>query len=103
MGKKKEYSCATTEDLWRHCTNSSGQDVPAVMDNWIKTTGYPYVNAILSPSSEGGCTSASSSISVSLTQERFLANGAKTEDNVTWFCPVKIIVGVEEKHNTHTI
>lgn len=87
---EKKFACATTEDLWSHCTKASGQDVPTMMDNWIKETGYPFVTASCSSSS-------SSSLTLTLTQKRFLANGAKTADNVIWFCPVGVIIGVGDQ------
>eukprot|EP00463_Aulacantha_scolymantha_P003380 TRINITY_DN423_c0_g1_i1.p1 TRINITY_DN423_c0_g1~~TRINITY_DN423_c0_g1_i1.p1 ORF type:complete len:576 (-),score=89.60 TRINITY_DN423_c0_g1_i1:104-1831(-) len=98
--KEKQYSCATTEDLWRHCSSASDRDVAAVMDNWIKKVGYPFIKVVLSPESY-----SEKKISITLTQKRFLANGGEVADDVIWFCPIDIIIGVgdEEKQKTVSI
>jgi len=93
---EKKYSCATTEDLWRHCSEASGQNVPEIMDNWIKVTGYPYVKATVSSSTE-------SSICVTLTQEKFLAKGGHVEGGETWYCPIGVRIGVGETQKVQLI
>lgn len=87
--KEKQYACASTEDLWRHCSLASGKDVPAVMDNWIKITGYPYITVKQLPSKDP------TKITLSFAQQLFLSTGVSEENNggTVWCCPMVVSVG----------
>ena len=76
------YSNAEGADLWRAMADASGQDIPGMMDSWIKQVGYPVVTV------ETARTAGSAS--VSLTQRRFLYSGP-SEDETLWRVPVRII------------
>ena len=41
----KEFAYKNTEadDLWRHLSNASGQDISSLMNTWISQSGYPVV------------------------------------------------------------
>merc|ERR1712130_356761 len=95
--KDKQFSCATTEDLWSHCSKASGCDVAAFMDNWIKKTGYPFVSA------SSSTPSSANHISITLKQKRFLANGAECKEGIIWNCSVRVIIGVEKEEKVDPI
>ncbi len=42
----KEFAYANTEadDLWRHLSDASGQDITQLMNTWISQSGYPVVH-----------------------------------------------------------
>lgn len=70
--KQHMYGNATTEDLWKALSETSGKDVASIMDNWVKKTGYPVVKV-----REDGD-------DVHLEQHRFLTTGdVKPEDDKT--------------------
>ena len=76
------YGNAAGADLWRAMAEASGQDVPSMMDSWIKQVGYPVVSAEVR---RGG----SGPTQVELTQQRFLYSGPN-EDTTLWHVPVRI-------------
>ncbi|KAH7359065.1 aminopeptidase [Plectosphaerella cucumerina] len=70
--RQHKYGNATTEDLWKALSETSGKDVASIMDNWVKKTGYPVVKV-----QEDGD-------DVHLEQHRFLTTGdVKSEDDET--------------------
>lgn len=70
--KQHMYGNATTEDLWKALSETSGKDVASIMDNWVKKTGYPVVKV-----REDGD-------DVHLEQHRFLTTGdVQPEDDKT--------------------
>lgn len=74
---KHKYSNALSGDLWAALSVTSGQDVPALMETWTKSVGYPIVSL---DDSEGTTT-------VQVSQERFFATGADPSDVTVW--PIK--------------
>ena len=75
------YSNAEGADLWRAMGDASKQDIPGMMDSWVKQVGYPVVTA--------ETTRGDSGAAVSLTQRRFLYSGPN-EDETLWHVPVRI-------------
>ena len=75
------YGNAAGADLWQAMADTSGQDVPAMMDSWIQQVGFPVVNVDISRS-EGN-------VSAAITQQRFLYSGPN-EDSTLWHVPVRI-------------
>ncbi|CCM03911.1 uncharacterized protein FIBRA_06062 [Fibroporia radiculosa] len=73
--KKHLFKNSVTKDLW------NGHDIPKMMDNWVKTTGYPVLTV----------TEAENGIHVR--QDRFLDSGpANATDNQTiWTIPLSIL------------
>ena len=48
------YGNATTEDLWKFLSLSSGgKDIKSVMTSWIQEMGFPVVKVVLEPPSGG--------------------------------------------------
>ncbi len=76
--KAHAYSNAKTDDLWTALSKSSGQDVNALMETWIKKMGYPVITVAEEPGQ------------ISLRQTRYLSTGdVKPEDDeTTWWIPV---------------
>ena len=85
------YSNAEGADLWRAMADASGQDIPGMMDSWVKQVGYPVVSA--------ETTRRDSGASVSLTQRRFLYSGPN-EDETLWHVPVRITTQGSEAEAT---
>ena len=81
---RHEYSNARTRDLWDALGEASGHPVTAIMDTWVKQTGYPVLNAEVSRTG--------SEIEVSLSQRRFTYGdilGAPANGTL-WQVPVKV-------------
>ncbi|KAL3427535.1 peptidase family M1 [Phlyctema vagabunda] len=76
--KAHAYGNATTSDLWEALSEVSGQDVPILIDSWIRKIGFP----VLTVAEEPG--------QISIKQSRFLSTGdAKAEDDTTtWWTPL---------------
>ena len=61
---------ATADDLWRALAASSGQPVAEVARSWFEQPGFPVVSA------ERSCQGTPGTTTISLTQQRFFAEGA---------------------------
>ncbi|KAF9265642.1 leucyl aminopeptidase [Marasmius fiardii PR-910] len=79
--KNHLYGNSTTHDLWKGISESTGQDIVALMDNWITKVGFPVVTV----------TETDSGIKVR--QDRFLETGiAEGKNNETiWNIPLSIL------------
>ena len=78
------YQNARTKDLWDALGEESGQPVTALMDSWVKQTGFPVID-VKTDRSE-------SRVELKLTQNRFLyehLTGA-VDDPTLWHAPVRI-------------
>jgi puromycin-sensitive aminopeptidase len=75
------YANAAGADLWQAMAEASGQDIPSMMDSWIKQVGYPVVTADVRRQD--------GRIDVNLIQQRFLYSGPN-EDKTLWHVPVRI-------------
>lgn len=42
--KEFAYSNTSGDDLWRHLSQASGEDIAAMMNLWVATSGYPVVS-----------------------------------------------------------
>ncbi|KAK8797178.1 hypothetical protein WA158_004388 [Blastocystis sp. Blastoise] len=92
-----KYKNTTTEDLWKHLSGPAGIDVADLMDNWIKTTGYP----LLTVKENNG--------KLELSQERFFINPQEIDKDSKWNIPLVIktpnwekkciFTGIPEKDN----
>ncbi|KAG1778533.1 hypothetical protein EV702DRAFT_967778 [Suillus placidus] len=91
--KKHLYGNTVTKDLWQGISESTGVDVPRIMDNWISkasmTIGFPVLTVI---ESENG---------IHVRQDRFLESGpAKEKDNETiWTVPLALLTATNDKVN----
>ena len=80
-----EYGNTQTADLWSALGEVSGQPVAAMMDTWVKQTGYPVLEAQV--------TRHEDAIEVSLSQERFIYEnilGQQQADETLWRAPVSV-------------
>jgi hypothetical protein len=87
--KAHAYGNAKTVDLWSALSQASGQDVPALMNNWITKIGFP----VLTVSEEPG--------QINIKQTRYLSTGdiKPEEDITTWWIPL----GLDGKSGTSEI
>ncbi|PVG02822.1 putative AAP1-alanine/arginine aminopeptidase [Serendipita vermifera] len=86
--KKHLYSNARTVNLWQGISESSGVDIPDIMDNWINKIGFPVL------------TVTEKADSITVRQDRYLETGdVKDEENQTlWKIPLKLLT-VDENGN----
>lgn len=82
--KEHEYANARTEHLWAALADASGKPVTAIMDSWVKQTGYPVVDVDIKR--EGG------NLVLGLRQERFLYDHLleAQQDATVWQVPVSV-------------
>ena len=81
-----QYGNARTEDLWAALEKASGQPVTAVMNTWVKQTGYPLLQ--VETHRQGP------EVNVHLSQRRFLYDHLLDEgarDPTLWQVPVSIV------------
>lgn len=85
--KKHLYANTTTKDLWMGISESTGMDVPNLMNSWITMTGFPILSVT---ESEDG---------IHIRQDRFLETGpAESKVNQTiWRIPLAILTADEGK------
>ncbi|KAK6341017.1 hypothetical protein TWF696_009328 [Orbilia brochopaga] len=76
--KKNKYSNARTDDLWAALSEASGKNVNEIMNDWIKTTGFPVLDV-----TEGAD-------ALTIRQKRFLSTGdvGPEDDKTTWWVPL---------------
>ncbi|XP_045101162.1 puromycin-sensitive aminopeptidase-like isoform X2 [Portunus trituberculatus] len=78
---RHQYANTYTEDLWAALSETSNKPVGEVMSTWTKQTGFPMISV---SSHQDGDNRV-----LSLTQQRFLADGS-TGDNNMWMVPISI-------------
>ena len=80
-----QYSNAQTQDLWDALGHASAQPVTAIMDTWVKQTGYPVLDVQVHRQKDG--------IDVTLSQSRFVYEsvlGKGGADDTLWHMPVSV-------------
>ena len=80
-----QYSNARTEDLWKALEEVSGKPVTALMDSWVKQTGYPLVQV---ETKRGGAY-----VNLRLRQGRFLYDNPMDQssgDGSLWQVPLSV-------------
>ncbi|XP_012260332.2 puromycin-sensitive aminopeptidase isoform X1 [Athalia rosae] len=80
--KRHSYSNALTEDLWAALEEASSKPVGAVMSTWTKQQGFPVLKVDQRQQGNDRI--------LSLSQERFLADGSKDEEKSLWMIPVSV-------------
>jgi puromycin-sensitive aminopeptidase len=82
--KAHEYGNARTEHLWSALADASAKPVTAIMDSWVKQTGYPVLNVDLKRGADG--------IVLGLKQQRFLYDNLldSTPDASVWQVPASV-------------
>ncbi|ORY52348.1 hypothetical protein BCR33DRAFT_675324 [Rhizoclosmatium globosum] len=91
-----KYKNTVTADLWKHLSASSGKDIGTLMHAWTREMGYPLITV----ESEVYDADAST-LTVTLSQSRFLSSGDLTpeEDIVNWWVPVTVVSHLTGKND----
>ena len=82
------FSNATTGDLWRTLSQSSGKDIAAIAAGWTAQPGFPLVDVVTACDASGTRT-------ITLTQQRFLLQGTSSEGS-HWQVPLQVRIGSDE-------
>ncbi|KAL1672234.1 hypothetical protein EV122DRAFT_284153 [Schizophyllum commune] len=79
--KDNLFGSSVTEDLWKGITTATGQDVVALMSNWVNNIGFPVITVYEDANG------------IKVRQDRFLESGpADPKDNETiWNVPLAIL------------
>lgn len=95
---KFAYSNAVTNDLWQCLSEKSSVDVCALMDKWIKVTGYPVVSV------EEIASDNNNKRKFKLSQQRFYANmqGRVKNSDEYWAIPLTVTTA-DGKHTDKVI
>ncbi|KAK0172910.1 hypothetical protein PV328_006175 [Microctonus aethiopoides] len=80
--KRHSYANAETEDLWNALEETSNKPIGAIMSTWTKQQGFPVIK--VEQRQEGN------NRILSLSQERFLADGSHDEESSLWMIPVSV-------------
>ena len=93
---KFQHGNASTNDLWECLQIESGKPVKEIMQAWVKTTGYPYIELEIDRTKD--------THQVSLTQRRFTYDrtARSKNQNETWPIPINTI-GSDCKTSVHLI
>jgi aminopeptidase N len=83
--KARQYSNATSTDLWNALSAASGRDIGALARDWVEQPGFPVVSARATCDAAGART-------LTLTQARFLLHGDDTA-HPHWAIPLRMRVG----------
>jgi len=77
------YKNTQTEDLWASLETASGKPVGKVMTTWTSQMGFPliHVESRIEPGKK----------ILTLTQEKFNADGSCSDDGYMWCVPIKIL------------
>ncbi|XP_050738577.1 puromycin-sensitive aminopeptidase-like isoform X2 [Eriocheir sinensis] len=78
---RHQYGNTYTEDLWAALSEASNKPVAEVMSTWTKQTGFPMISV---SSHQDGDNRV-----LTLTQQRFLADGSTGENNM-WMVPISV-------------
>lgn len=92
---KHSYSNAEGADLWEAMADSSGQDIPSMMDTWIKQVGYPVLE--IKKEKRG-----SNQDVLVVDQRRFLYSGPNDDESL-WHVPLTIINSTNSNVSTELI
>ncbi|XP_046837634.1 puromycin-sensitive aminopeptidase isoform X1 [Vespa velutina] len=87
--KRHSYFYAETEDLWAALEEASKKTVRSVMSTWTKQQGFPIVKVEYRQEGNDRI--------LSLSQERFLADGSVDTDNQTWIVPISVSTSKQPK------
>ena len=81
--KRHSYGNTITADLWQAWKDVSGKDIPALMATWTEKTGFPIVRST-------EVASTHDTVTLSLRQSRFLADGSEAKEKTVWTIPLQI-------------
>lgn len=80
---KHQYGNTVTEDLWAALEKASSKPVAEIMSTWIKQMGFPVVKVVKSVQEKNRRI-------LTLTQEKFCADGQKPSEPYSWMVPISI-------------
>lgn len=89
--KKFAYNNASTEDLWQSLEEASGKPIGKIMSIWTAEKGFPWLSV--------SCKKDGKSMSLTLRQEKFAADGKvlEKEKSCLWKIPVSVFTGADHK------
>ncbi|KAK2579854.1 hypothetical protein KPH14_007537 [Odynerus spinipes] len=87
--QRHSYSNAETEDLWAALEEASNKTVRSVMSTWTKQQGFPVIKVEYRQEGNDRV--------LSLSQERFLADGSVDTDNHSWIVPISVSTSKDPK------
>ncbi|MBV1775548.1 M1 family metallopeptidase [Burkholderiaceae bacterium DAT-1] len=90
--KARQYSNATSADLWQALGKASKRDVASVAASWTEQAGFPLVSVSARCDAQGKRT-------ITLNQSRFLLSGEET-NKTTWQVPLQIRSGIGQTPTT---
>jgi len=79
-----KYKNTFTEDLWSALAKASGKPIDAIMSTWTKQMGFPVIKV------KSGGAAQSGSRSITLTQEKFTADGSPADPGFKWMVPISV-------------
>lgn len=79
---RHQYKNTHTEDLWTALSEASSKPVASVMSTWIKQMGFPVITA--------SAEQIGSKRILTLTQNKFTADGVEPEEDYFWMVPITI-------------
>ncbi|KAL0270641.1 UNVERIFIED_CONTAM: hypothetical protein PYX00_007987 [Menopon gallinae] len=79
---RHQYKNTYTEDLWTALEEASKKPVAAVMSTWTKQMGFPVVRVTVSQNEDSAV--------LTLSQERFTADGNSKGSDTIWMIPISI-------------
>ncbi|XP_066991681.2 puromycin-sensitive aminopeptidase isoform X2 [Anabrus simplex] len=91
---RHKYKNTSTEDLWCALEESSNKPVGAVMSTWTKQTGFPVVK--VTSRQEG------TSRILTLTQEKFCADGSTISNGCLWMIPIMLSTSQNPTGTVHS-
>ena len=80
---RHKYGNTFTEDLWAALSEASSKPVGSIMSGWTKQMGFPVIRVTARQEGEDKRV-------LQLSQQRFLADGTKDENNTMWMVPIEI-------------
>ncbi|XP_012284370.1 puromycin-sensitive aminopeptidase [Orussus abietinus] len=86
---RHKYENAYTEDLWTALGQASKKPVHAVMSTWTKQQGFPVVRV---EQQQRGADRV-----LSLSQERFVADGSADDERGLWMVPISVSTSAEPR------
>ena len=79
---RHKYGNTFTEDLWAALSEASKKPVGTIMSGWTKQMGFPVIRVSARQDGDKRI--------LQLSQQRFLADGTKDENNTMWMVPIEI-------------
>jgi puromycin-sensitive aminopeptidase len=86
--KRHAEANASADDFWRALDESSGQDVTAIANAWIKEPGHPLVH--ISAKQAGGA------LELELSQERYFSDSSAKPTGQVWPVPMVVKYGTAD-------